>query len=84
MGEMRVDAHGDDLRAARFEIVNTVVERDDLRRAHEGEVERVKEQYADLAVQEFLQIEVFFDLVVGQHGFRSKVWGGFADKYAHG
>jgi hypothetical protein len=47
---LAVDGHAEDLGAARLEVGDAVGEAGDLRRADEGEVQRVEEQHDPLAL----------------------------------
>ena len=58
MGELRVDGHADHFHVALLEFVQTVIERDQFGRAHEGEVQRVEKHHGVFAGDVLLQIEV--------------------------
>mmetsp|Transcript_40023 Transcript_40023/g.103617 ORF Transcript_40023/g.103617 Transcript_40023/m.103617 type:complete len:299 (+) Transcript_40023:248-1144(+) len=75
VGEVRVDGvrrHGDHLGAFLAEVLDNGVERHDLGRAHEGEVERVEEQDHVLPL-EALQTDLLRGVV--RHGCRQRERG---------
>ena len=45
VGEVRVDRRADDLTADLPEVFSCFAERDDLRGAHKGEVQRIEEEH---------------------------------------
>ena len=80
MGEVGIDADGDDLGVALGEGLDAMVVGQDLRRADEGEVQRIEEHDAVGTGEIRLQVERPVDLVVGHDCGRGKVGGGLGDQ----
>ena len=74
VGELRVDRDADDFDAALLELVQAVIEGDQLGRADEGEIERVKENDRVLALGFRGQREVA-DFVVAHDGGCGEIGG---------
>ncbi len=83
VGEMGVDGNGYHFNVARLEIVHAVVQSDQLRRADEGEVQRVEEHQAVFAFDGFRQLEAVNDFAIAEDGRYVEIRGLFADEYAH-
>ena len=75
VGELAVDRDRQKLHADLFELLGAVREGDDLRRADEGEVERVEEQRYPLALV-VAELD-FFDAAVGEDRLGLEVGGFF-------
>ena len=74
-----VDAAAEHFNAALLELLNVVRERQDLRGAHESEVEGVEEQDDVLAALERRQGQAL-GLAVGHDGINGEVGGGLLDE----
>ncbi|RWW90941.1 hypothetical protein BHE74_00001304 [Ensete ventricosum] len=83
VGEMGVDGNGNHFNVTRLEIVHAVVQGDQLRRADEGEVQRVEEHQAVFAFDGFRQFEAVYDFAIAEDGRYVEIRGLFADEYAH-
>ncbi|MNS80608.1 hypothetical protein D3C72_1142970 [compost metagenome] len=83
VGEVRVDRHADHFHVARLEVRDAVVQGDQLGRADEGEVQRVEEHQAVLALDGRSQVEAVDDLAIAQHGRNGEIGGFLTNEYAH-
>jgi len=80
---LAVHAHRHDLHLALGELRHAVRIGEDLRRADEGEIERIEEDEAVAALQVGLQIEVVDHVAIGEDGCGGEIGGGLADENAH-
>ena len=77
----RVRAHAQHHRAALLEVLHVLVERQDLGRAHEREVERIEEQHHVLPFE--LGQREGLDVVIAIHRGRGEIRGGLANEDGH-
>ncbi|MNP20656.1 hypothetical protein D3C76_1132370 [compost metagenome] len=83
VGEVGVDGDADHFHVARLELGDLVIQRDQLGRADEGEVQRVEEHQAVFALDGFGQVEAIDDLAIAENGGNGEVGGLLAYEYAH-
>ena len=83
VSKVAIDGNTDHFHVALFERVHAVVQSDQLGRAHKGEVQRVEEHQAILALDGFGQGELVNDAAIAQYSRNSKIRCRFTYQNAH-
>jgi len=71
--ELRVERHANNFHAAFLEFCVTLVECNQFRRAHKGEIHRPEKQNGCFSIDMFFEVEVFNDFATSQNGCSGKI-----------